>query len=112
MDTQPPPPAGSARSLERPSDLRARALSLDIGQVLVLSVPLATGAPRVLTPAELDVARRAAAGASNQAIARARRCSPRTVANQLASIFHKLGVCSRAELASRFADTGLEKEAG
>ena len=59
-----------------------------------------------LTDAEVVVARLAAAGASNAGIARTRRTSPRTVANQLASIFRKLGVNSRAELALTLADVG------
>jgi len=40
-------------------------------------------------------------GESNAAIARKRRCSPRTVANQIASVLRKLGASSRYELASR-----------
>lgn len=54
-----------------------------------------------LTPAENDVARQVLAGASTQTIAAARGSRPRTIANQLASIFDKLGVRSRAELCAR-----------
>jgi DNA-binding CsgD family transcriptional regulator len=54
----------------------------------------------MLTAAELDVARCASAGMSNGAIARLRRTSIRTVANQIASILGKLGVGSRTELAT------------
>ncbi len=54
-----------------------------------------------LTRAEREVAADVIAGLSNVAIARRRRRSPRTVANQLASIYRKLGVGSRAELAAR-----------
>lgn len=68
----------------------------------VLSVPLASATVlSMLTEAERDVAERAIAGSSNRAIARARGTSERTVANQLASIFHKVGVGSRAELAAK-----------
>ena len=42
-------------------------------------------------------------GKSNKAIAAARATSERTVANQLASIYRKLGVNSRSELASRLS---------
>ena len=42
------------------------------------------------------------AGLANAAIARRRGTSARTVANQVASIFRKLGVQSRAELAARW----------
>lgn len=51
-----------------------------------------------LSPAELDVMRLALQGLSNAQIAKARRTSIRTVANQLASVFRKLGVRSRLEL--------------
>lgn len=51
-----------------------------------------------LSPAEAAVARLVAEGFSNEAIARARGVSPRTVANQLASTYAKLGVGSRVEL--------------
>lgn len=53
-----------------------------------------------LTPAEQQVARHAASGASNAEIARERGVSLRTVTNQLASVFDKLGVRSRAGLAA------------
>lgn len=77
---------------------------LEVGgeTLAVLSVPLGSAADlSALTLAERDVAERAAIGASNRAIARARGTSERTVANQLASIFGKLGVGSRAELAAK-----------
>ena len=54
----------------------------------------------VLTPAERMIALDAAAGLSNATIAARRRRSVRTIANQLASIYRKLGVGSRAELAA------------
>lgn len=53
-----------------------------------------------LTHAERAVAALAAAGESNDAIARRRASAPRTVANQLASVYAKLGVSSRRSLAS------------
>ncbi len=54
-----------------------------------------------LTAAERDVARLAARGLSNREIAASRGTSVRTVANQVASVFVKLGVGSRRELAAR-----------
>jgi DNA-binding NarL/FixJ family response regulator len=57
---------------------------------------LATG----LTPSESDVAWAAARGLSNEAIARERGRSERTIANQLAAVFQKLRVSSRSALAS------------
>ena len=56
-----------------------------------------------LTPAEASVAQLAAAGVSNGHIARLRRCSVNTVANQLSAVFRKLGVCGRRELGARLA---------
>jgi len=56
-----------------------------------------------LSSAERAVASLAAAGRSNQAIAATRATSARTVANQLARIYRKLGIGSRAELAAVLA---------
>jgi DNA-binding CsgD family transcriptional regulator len=56
-----------------------------------------------LTQAERDVALLAIEGKTNSDIARLRHTSARTVANQLRSVYHKLGVSSRAELASRLS---------
>jgi DNA-binding NarL/FixJ family response regulator len=52
----------------------------------------------VLTGAELAVARLLVDGASHAEIARARGSSRRTVANQLAAVFQRLGVSGRADL--------------
>jgi DNA-binding CsgD family transcriptional regulator len=69
----------------------------------LLSFPLAAIElpPNALSPAEEEVALLVYAGASNKEIARARGVSPRTVGNQLESIYRKLGVGSRAELVLR-----------
>lgn len=72
---------------------------------LVLSFP----SPRLTLPTTLTDAERAIAhlllsGLSNEEIADARRRSVTTIAKQVASVFRKLGVCSRAELASRAHD--------
>jgi predicted ATPase/DNA-binding CsgD family transcriptional regulator len=53
-----------------------------------------------LTPTELRVAKAVADGLSNPQIAERMFISRRTVATHLTSIFRKLGVCSRAELAA------------
>jgi DNA-binding CsgD family transcriptional regulator len=63
--------------------------------------PLSVARIAALTDAEREVARLAASGSSNAAIARCRKVSPQTVANQLSSIYRKLGVASRIELAAR-----------
>ena len=57
----------------------------------------------VLTPAEREVMTLLLAGKSNGEIARQRKTAVRTVANQVASLFRKLGVGSRAALAARVA---------
>lgn len=56
-----------------------------------------------LTGAERAVVCAALAGQSNPQISRARGVSVRTVANQLASAYRKLGVTSRTALASLLA---------
>src|SRR4051794_21660076 len=53
---------------------------------------------RNLTATERAVAELAVSGLSNRAIAERRRTSPSTIANQLAGIYKKLGLSSRAEL--------------
>jgi DNA-binding NarL/FixJ family response regulator len=68
----------------------------------ILSFPVASAADRVeLTPAERAIADALLRGESNAEIARHRRTSPRTVANQVAALFQKLGVSSRRELVAR-----------
>jgi DNA-binding CsgD family transcriptional regulator len=57
-----------------------------------------TRLPESLTPCEREVALLVLQGASNAEIAKRRGTSPRTVANQMASMFRKLGVGSRVEL--------------
>lgn len=57
--------------------------------------------PDALTPAEREVARLVADGASNAEVADRRRTSIHTVVNQLQRVYEKLGVRSRVELARR-----------
>ena len=61
-----------------------------------------------LTDGERSVALLATEGLSNTDIAERRGCSVRTVANQLASVYKKLGVSSREQLVSRL--TGVTQE--
>lgn len=77
-------------------------------QFLVISIPQARGCDvQGLTEAERAVAEAVLDGRSNAEIASARGTSTRTVANQIAAMFQKLGVGSRAELVAL-----LEAEGG
>jgi DNA-binding NarL/FixJ family response regulator len=82
-----------------PQGLRARRFKVGTDQLVVFSFPLKTVAlPGVLTSSERAVALAMLAGLSNAAIARQRGTSVRTVANQVAAIFRKLGGSSRSGL--------------
>jgi DNA-binding CsgD family transcriptional regulator len=63
-----------------------------------------------LSPAEYAVTRLLIEGKSYQEMAKLRRTSKRTVANQLASAFHRLGISGRAELLCLLAKRKLETE--
>jgi DNA-binding NarL/FixJ family response regulator len=66
---------------------------------LVLSAPRPdVELGRLLSPAEYAVARLLVEGLSHAEIAASRRASARTIANQLATAFQKLGVSGRSEL--------------
>lgn len=65
----------------------------------VVSIPRPDSAlESTLTAAEFGVVRLVAEGQNHREIARQRGTSVRTIANQLASVFHKLGVSGRSEL--------------
>jgi DNA-binding NarL/FixJ family response regulator len=99
-DNSPPRSGEAARSRES-RDLVAWRFDVGGDQYALLVWPeprAADGFSGRLTAAEREVARLMATGFSNADIARRRGSSPRTVANQAASIFRKLGVRSRLEL--------------
>jgi DNA-binding CsgD family transcriptional regulator len=82
-----------------PSGLRVSRLKVKGEELAVFTFPLASPSlPRSLSAAERAVAMGVLAGKSNAEIAKARRTSVRTVANQVASVFRKVGVHSRAQL--------------
>lgn len=82
-----------------PPHLLGWELVVDGHQYVLLEWPArAAREPVDLTPAERDVLAGILRGDSNATIARRRRTRPRTVANQVASLFRKLGVRSRSEL--------------
>jgi DNA-binding CsgD family transcriptional regulator len=87
-----------------PEDLEAWEIDLDGHVFVVFEWPTKKqelAAP--LTPAERDVLALVLLGESNAAIARRRHRHVRTIANQVASIFRKIGVGSRLELIARAA---------
>jgi DNA-binding NarL/FixJ family response regulator len=69
----------------------------------VIRIAIVPKLPPSLTTAETEVATLVIEGLSNAAIAARRATSVRTVANQLRSIYSKLGVGSRRQLCSRFS---------
>ena len=66
----------------------------------LLGTPRAAAKEKFLTPAERDVLALVRMGHTNAAIAKARKRSERTVANQVASLLRKLDAPSRRALAS------------
>jgi DNA-binding NarL/FixJ family response regulator len=81
------------------SDLTAVRFRVGMDEYAVLSYRLPSNEPpATLSASERSVYRALLAGHGNAAIAEQRGRSLRTVANQVASIFAKLGVGSRAEL--------------
>jgi DNA-binding NarL/FixJ family response regulator len=92
-----------------PPSLRASHIELAGDSYVVLSFPAPSwDLPECLTSAEREVARAVLGGATNDEIAERRSSSERTVAHQIASIFEKLSVSSRAELASLLAARTLQ----
>ena len=107
---------GATRELRRAHDafLRMRAevelsITRDVIRELGLRPPAKTPLAGVgtLTGREVDVARLVAARKSNKEIAATLGISPRTVSTHLSSIFVKLGVASRGELADVARRQGL-----
>lgn len=96
-----PPNVRRTYAIHAPDDLRVMELDVE-GQTFVLfewssAPPVLDG----LTDAERDVVTGILRGESNAAIAKRRGTHLRTVANQVARIFRKVGVSSRSELVAR-----------
>ena len=70
--------------------------------MLVFEWPEARKEVEGLTDAERDVLARVARGASNAEIAKERKTSVRTVANQVASLLRKTSAKSRYDLIRRY----------
>jgi len=90
--TDPTPPAGLVVFRIEVGELRFALLTYEISDA-------ARRPP--LTDAEREVLQAIVAGRTNGEIAAMRGTAPRTVANQVARVFQKLNVRSRAELAVR-----------
>jgi DNA-binding NarL/FixJ family response regulator len=87
-----------------PADLVALSVDLASEELVVFSYPATRPElPDVLSATERAVVYGVLEGKTNQEIALERGTSVRTVANQIASAFRKLGVRSRGELAARSA---------
>jgi DNA-binding NarL/FixJ family response regulator len=89
-----------------PENLEVHSFHIGTDEYVLLSFSVAPEGSRLdgvdgLSPSERDIVSRVFRGQSNGAIASARGTSPRTVANQLAAIYSKLGVRSRRELVAR-----------
>ena len=90
--------------LPAPRALEASTFFVDDDEYVVLSFPLPeVRIPDELTAAEAEVVRSALDGRSNAEIARARKTSSNTVANQLRSVYSKLQLSGRNELAQHCA---------
>jgi len=93
---------GSPLDLEAPHELLAHRFDVGADSFAVLEFPVTdVVAPALLarlSASEQSVFRLILEGKSNLEIARARPRAVRTVANQVASIFRKLGIGSRHEL--------------
>jgi len=105
---------GAASVLLRPPPGLAVEQGLEGDDEVILSFPLGTGARShaPLTGAEEAVLADLLLGYSNAEISERRRVSVRTVANQLAALFRKLGVHSRLEAARIAAERMSQKQAG
>jgi DNA-binding CsgD family transcriptional regulator len=103
----PPSSADAARSAGAKSsstEVRASRFRLAGDDYVVLSYPKAElAAPAALTSTEQTIFSALLSGQSNGEIALSRDRSLRTVANQVAAIFGKLGVGSRAELFAKYS---------
>ena len=93
-----------------PRGLRASRFNVGVEDMMVLSYTFEpqTGALHILTEAERDVANRLTTGVSSKEIAEARGTSVCTVANQISSLYRKLGVGSRTELVQVLTEPAFE----
>ena len=85
--------------LQPPAGLEAETFDLHGLELLILEYPVGLkDLPSQLSTAERHVVELLGRGYPTWAIARERGVSPKTIANQLASVYRKLGVNTREEL--------------
>lgn len=92
-------------SQEAPKDLTACYVAAGPSAVVIVSYPLEDPPLDALSEAEREVVLHAYQGLTNMEIATLRKRSARTIANQLANAFRKLGVQSRRELIALLSKT-------
>jgi len=100
--------AAQAPDVRRPATLRC----LETGDTtrFVVSVPRPERAFRAgLNPAERDIVRLRVEGMSYAEMAKTRKTSPRTIANQVGAVYRKLGVSGRLALLSRVVQSAHER---
>jgi DNA-binding NarL/FixJ family response regulator len=106
-----PKPGQKTPRLHAPPGLSAARLKLD-AEYLVLSYPLPTPAlPHSLSQAEREVAILLVRGLSSRAVAARRGVALRTISNQIASLYAKLGVGSRIEFVRAVCGRSPETQA-
>lgn len=93
----------NADGLAAPEDLDARSFAIGSDEYVILAFSVTPDQPVLenagrLTASELAIAELVLQGHATAEIARARGRSVRTIANQIAAIYRKLGVKSRREL--------------
>lgn len=101
IDAHPDP---SVTGLSAPTDLEVHRFTLGAEEYVALSFPVQAGqqgeslARVQLTQSEREICLLVLEGHSNTEIGRRRGTSPRTIANQVAALYRKLGIGSRREL--------------
>jgi len=89
-----------ARGVAGVSKVRKTRLVVGNDELLVISTPCPSLASYRLSPNERAVAELMLRGLGNAEIAARRKVAVRTIANQAAAVFRKIGVSSRSELAA------------
>ena len=103
--------AGALALAHSAADVHLYGIDCGNGALLPLADLPHCGAVVTRTQTERAVATLVLRGLSNARIAASRHCSPRTIANQVHSILHKLGVGSRAELIARvLGEAALQRD--